>query len=339
MAQEVILAEQENFAFSYNEAFGAFMGVLSGLMSQPLAEGEDYVILWDGTEYTRTAVAFTNPADGTNCVAIGNPIVYGGEDNGDSFAVVYDLTNDYAYAFSTTTDATHTVAIYAAGEEETTTPSANIIIKNYSGNDVLYEGVKKVYFTGADGASKVPYTYGDAITTSVEPDFSDGDMEVDIADGTLVTGMTIVKPDSLAPENVKVGVEIGGVVGEYVGDAEERTVDADFSGGNQEVAPSTDGKVMSKVTIVKPETLRPENIADGVDVAGVIGTHKGGGGDFDLSGDFLKYVVYQIDFSTMTITVSGILYEELYADTGSYDVTIPDTFGDFAVVINSVGVG
>lgn len=285
MAQEVILAEQENLAFSYNEVFGAFMGVLSGLMSQPLAEGEDYVISWDGTEYTRTAVAFTNPADGTNCVAIGNPIVYGGEDNGDSFAIVYDLTNDYAYAFSTTTDATHTVAIYAAGEEETTTPSANIIIKNYSGNDVLYEGVKKVYFTGADGASKVPYTYGDAITTSVEPDFSDGDMEVDIAEGTLVTGMTIVRPKNLVPENIKNGVSIAGISGMLATETEEVTVELDLADGDQEVLPATTGAAMSKVTITKPDTLIPENIAKDVEIAGIIGTHEGGGTVDELAND------------------------------------------------------
>lgn len=60
------------------------------------------------------------------------------------------------------------------------------------------------------------------------------------------------------------------------GELAEATVALDFSEGDMEVTPE-DGAVLSKVNIPMPETLIPENIAEGVDIAGVIGTLVGGG--------------------------------------------------------------
>jgi len=55
----------------------------------------------------------------------------------------------------------------------------------------------------------------------------------------------------------------------------EKTVSPDFSNGDMEVIPD-DGKAFSKVTISKPETLIPGNIAEGINIAGIIGTLAGG---------------------------------------------------------------
>ena len=51
---------------------------------------------------------------------------------------------------------------------------------------------------------------------------------------------------------------------------EKANVALDFSGGDMTVAPGT-GKVFSEVSIPKPENLISENIAEGIDIAGVIG--------------------------------------------------------------------
>lgn len=51
----------------------------------------------------------------------------------------------------------------------------------------------------------------------------------------------------------------------------------DFSGGDQTVT-APDGKVVKSAIIQKPDTLIPENIAEGVDIAGIIGTLAAGGG-------------------------------------------------------------
>lgn len=50
----------------------------------------------------------------------------------------------------------------------------------------------------------------------------------------------------------------------------------DFSFGSYAVYPNN-GQVFKSVTIVKPETLIPDNIAEGVTIAGIEGTFAGGG--------------------------------------------------------------
>ena len=63
---------------------------------------------------------------------------------------------------------------------------------------------------------------------------------------------------------------------------ETKEVLLDFSSGDMEVVPTT-GKVFSKITIPQPENLLPENIAEGVNVAGIVGVlAAGGGGSSDI---------------------------------------------------------
>jgi len=52
---------------------------------------------------------------------------------------------------------------------------------------------------------------------------------------------------------------------------EEKTVDLNMASGNQVITP-TDGKAMSKVTVKKPSTLKPENIRIYTNIGGVVGT-------------------------------------------------------------------
>lgn len=66
----------------------------------------------------------------------------------------------------------------------------------------------------------------------------------------------------------------------------EKTIDPDFSGGDIVEIPE-DGTMFSKVTVQKPENLIPGNIAEGVDIAGIIGTLAAGGG-----GGQAKYAEY-----------------------------------------------
>lgn len=68
------------------------------------------------------------------------------------------------------------------------------------------------------------------------------------SDGTKATGTLIVKPE------------------------ETKTVDLSMADGNQIITPATN-KVLSQVTINKPETLIPENIKSGTTIAGVTGSY------------------------------------------------------------------
>jgi hypothetical protein len=51
----------------------------------------------------------------------------------------------------------------------------------------------------------------------------------------------------------------------------------DFSNGSNQVVEAPKGYAVKAATIQKPATLIPENIAEGVEIAGVVGTHVGGG--------------------------------------------------------------
>lgn len=117
---------------------------------------------------------------------------------------------------------------------------------------------------------------------------------------------------------------------------EETTIELDFSEGDMIIEPSED-IVFNKVTIRKPENLISENIAKNVNIAGVIGNIVGGGGG-QLEGDFFKYAIFNLDNENMEVIVYGFLWSKLYADTGKYDLNIPDTLGAYQVVISSEGV-
>lgn len=62
----------------------------------------------------------------------------------------------------------------------------------------------------------------------------------------------------------------------------EATVDVDWSGGDMEIVPDA-GQVFSKILLPKPETAIPENILDGVNLAGIIGGLVTGGGNAKIA--------------------------------------------------------
>ena len=107
-------------------------------------------------------------------------------------------------------------------------------------------------------------------------------------------------------------------------------ISLDFSKGDQTfVLPN--GQLAMSAVIQKPENLRPENIVKDVEIAGIVGISEGGGGG-SLE-DIMRYFQCHVDPVTNTITLYKMYYDLIYADTGSYDVTIPDTICGMAVVI------
>ena len=110
-------------------------------------------------------------------------------------------------------------------------------------------------------------------TKSVALSMNSGNQVVTSTDGKALSSVTITKPSTLTPENVKLGVNIGGVVGTYAdAETEEKSATLNFSSVSvQNVVPST-GKLLSKVSINKPDTLMPENIKIGINIAGIEGT-------------------------------------------------------------------
>lgn len=97
----------------------------------------------------------------------------------------------------------------------------DIKLKNYEGTDWPYEAVSKVWLESPESTEEsrilVPFTYGEAVSKTVEPDFSGGDMAVPIPEGELVTELTVKKPEGLVPEKIAAGENVAGILGTHVG--------------------------------------------------------------------------------------------------------------------------
>lgn len=268
MALNTILEEQTCTGF-FDVTGGA--GLYIYTIDGTLIDGETYQIKWDGVEYVCTAFP------GDEVTGVGNKTIDGsGEDTGEPFLIASD---DEGLILATLDSAeSHTVGIYqvVASDEpeepvEPEEPEENIILKDRNGDDIEYQGIDRIRLRTASGGVKEFVNVKTAEKT-VDPDFSNGDIEITADDGTLMTKVTVEKPDELLPENIRKGMEIAGVTGDFIGDTEEVTVGLALADGNQTISPSVDGKVLSKVTITKPETLTPDNIVKDVDIGGVVGT-------------------------------------------------------------------
>jgi hypothetical protein len=107
--EEAVFAEK-TLSFSLNSDFGAYASLVNPA-SFVFTDNKDYIITWDGKTDTRTAFSFS-VADGSSCIAVGNPVVAGLTPNEDAFAIVCDTTNNYLWFFSLESIASHTVAIH-----------------------------------------------------------------------------------------------------------------------------------------------------------------------------------------------------------------------------------
>lgn len=57
--------------------------------------------------------------------------------------------------------------------------------------------------------------------------------------------------------------------------SQAKTVNLSMASGNQVITPD-DGYTLSEVTVVKPDTLIPDNIKKDVNIGGVVGSMSGG---------------------------------------------------------------
>ena len=254
-----------------------------------LVPGKTYVVDLDETQYTCTAVDASAVMAGYTY--IGNGAVYQLPGNSEPFAIMSSSEGVLSIVCLTDTAATeHTVVVYQEVEETEPDPepepeepeepevTEGIVLKDRNGNDVAYYGIETVTFDTTTEGKQQTYTKGVAAEgVEIVPDFSAGDMPVQIPDNTLIKSATVKMPETQLPENIRKGITIGGVAGSFIGDVEIADVALNMAEGHQYIVPSEDDKVLSLAMIRKPDTLVPENIAEGVDIGGVIGTLAAGG--------------------------------------------------------------
>ena len=87
--------------------------------------------------------------------------------------------------------------------------------------------------------------------------------------------VTVESPDGLIPQNIKAGSVIAGVVGTYDPQPNLQSVTKTPTEFPISIAPSEGYDGLSDVTVNAPAGLRPENIPEGVTIAGVEGTYVG----------------------------------------------------------------
>ena len=128
--------------------------------------------------------------------------------------------------------------------------------------------------TGYDGLSSVTIgavsrTYiGSGVTKKAAQTYTPGTTSQTIASGQYLSGTQTIKGDAdLAPENIRVGVEIFGVSGTYAGEAttlQEKSVTPSKS--EQSVTPDSGYDGMSKVTVNPIPYTETANDAGGLTV-------------------------------------------------------------------------
>lgn len=277
MAENVIFEQTQLADFNYDDVFGIMTSYR--FVDSALEIGKSYIVIWDGVEYP--CVGQDMNALEAGAVGLGNLSAMGGEGNDEPFLIGYV---DGGMLFGCLDNDAHTVGIYLAEE---TTATNDVVIQNYSQTEVLYESVPKIWLKSPQSTEEktvlVPFSYGEAIEdVPITLDFSKGDQRVTVDDGYLAKSAVIEKPVDLVAENIRRGKVIANIEGDFIGDTEEKNIDGDndltFADGDFVVNPSSEEKVISKVTISKPSELIPSNVAKGVTIAGVAGTHEGGGG-------------------------------------------------------------
>lgn len=229
MAQNIIFDSRTISGFSYYPDYGVYGESISPMPFQ-LVDGEEYQIEWDTETYTRTAFSFTNPLDGTSCVAVGNKMVYTGQDDGDPFAIVCDTTNDYLHFFSSEIKTEHYVGVYQKA-------GRNLVLKDHSGINI--EGLDSVVEirVPTDDGDFQSYTLGARVEKTIDLDFSAGNMEVTPENGTVFGKVVIRQPGTLIPDNIAVDVNIAGIVGTNKGsDMSESRIEYTFDENGDIVA-------------------------------------------------------------------------------------------------------
>ena len=87
--------------------------------------------------------------------------------------------------------------------------------------------------SGVEVAGVVGKHNGEGEPVTVELDMAEGDqMVTPPTEGKWLASVTVKKPEGLTPDNIRLGVEVGGITGTLIGDTEEVTVDLDFSAGS-----------------------------------------------------------------------------------------------------------
>lgn len=306
-----------------------FYGVYFSPAIYQLEAGTEYKVIWDGVEYKVTAIDIGDIMDGF--VFAGNGADFIAPDSGEPFAITSYSDSEYsetAFYALRDYDKEHTIAIYYADEgqvpdepvdpDEEPETREGIILKDRNGKDVAYYGIETVTFDTTTENKRQVYSKGTVSDNmEVTPDFSNGDMNVSHDDTDMVRSVTILAPSDLKPENIRKGTEIAGITGTLIGDTEEIRVPLSMVESDQVIVPTSEEKVISRAVILKPDTLVPENILNGVNIGGVVGNHI----ETNLEAELIMRTLSGNYYNSNVTTIGSFAFSGFSALT---DVSFPE---------------
>lgn len=119
--------------------------------------------------------------------------------------------------------------------------TVNILLYNKKGKTVEYANVDTISTDTVITGAQAVFSRGSLVAPITKPlDMKDGNQIVTAPHGSFVKEITIEKPDTLIPENIKKHIIVGGVEGTFAGDEVEKIAELDFATEYAEAYSETD---------------------------------------------------------------------------------------------------
>lgn len=115
--------------------------------------------------------------------------------------------------------------------DETKAESSNgvsIVLYDRTGQPVTHDNVETITTDTPVDGEKATFTHGVAVSKTVPLDMASGNQIIKPEAGELLSEVTVEKPETLVPENILKGVEIGGVIGANDGITIRRVAERDI---------------------------------------------------------------------------------------------------------------
>lgn len=218
-----LLATQTYDGFFLHPTFQVYGKLLDRRLN--LTPGERYFVYWDDTVFLCTAHD-VSALMGVGALALGNLRGFGFESGNNEPFVFVAFPEDYPMiAALTDTEAggSHTLGIFSQ--------DVSVVLLNRDGVGIPYSGVKTVRLMTADGKTK-DFSSVSSVESTVELDFSGGDMVVTPEAGELFSKLNILQPETLKDFNIAKGVEIAGIIGTFAGGGANVKIAAGVLGQN-----------------------------------------------------------------------------------------------------------
>lgn len=204
MAEELLL--EAEFESASNPPYG-FLHIVSPAQFV-LQAGAEYRVVYDGVEYDCTGIDVAALGDGA--VGIGNGAASGLPGNGEPFSFVTFDGAAIVVCLIDTEPTQHSIAVYKTVKE------SGLVTENYDGSQIVHPGVETVSLYNTEGGIEMfvhDSLVAEPVETTVDVDWSGGDMIVTPEAGKVFSKILLPKPETAIPDNIRDGVNLSGILG------------------------------------------------------------------------------------------------------------------------------